>query len=687
MSGKNNWRWFEIGLIILSTLVHLYIASLPTNSLMKWYASDDGFYYFKVAANITQGLGVSFDGINLTNGFHPLWMLVCIPIFALARFNLILPLRLLVLVSALLNIGTAILIFRLLRKFINSWTAAAMGVFWVFLPSIHGAVAQNGLESSISAFFLALLFYFVAQWREEHLGLWKLVSLGLVAGLAILARLDNIFVVMLLGIWFVFAFTSKYLRTLVVGDLALIYIVGLLGYYFRLPAGPAYVTHSVSLNLHVALGFVTLPLSLFLLGLYRLDKESLSWKFLARCGLAVAISTGITGASLLILQKVGLFQALPRSVILLVFAGNLLCVIGLRLLAGALYRSEIIPEKTSLYSRGFWKALLPRAIGYFIPLCLLLGIYLTWSYIYVGTPMPVSGQIKHWWGGLSTVYGSPNQTLTYLLGITGGDSAWGLAFSPLQSIAKFGVALTTGHASALLVSRILEAALVVLVAGMVVFQRKWVFTTFRKMGLFVIFMGLCAHILSYTATSYIHIREWYWTSEMLFTILCFGILLECIYITLNRFWIKPIVWGAVMILLCLPVLVSFGTMLIVRFPYSVPPEHQQDYQVGIPPLEDLTEPGALIGSTGGGRIAYFLKGRTVVNLDGLINSPEYFHYLRLGKGALFLDQMGLDYVIGNNYMLTNSDPYYGLFTGHLEKITNVDTLTLFRYIPSSKVTK
>ena len=686
MRVKNNWRWFEIGLIILSTLVHLYIASLPTNSLMKWYASDDGFYYFKVAANITQGLGVSFDGINLTNGFHPLWMLVCIPIFALARFDLILPLRILVLVSALLNIGTAILIFRILRKFINSWTAAAMGVFWVFLPSIHGAVAQNGMESTISAFFLALLFYLVIQWQEQHPGFWKLVSLGLVAGLAILARLDNIFVVMLLGVWFVFAFTSKYLRMLVVGDLALIYIVGLLGYFFRLPAGPAYVTHSVSLNLHVALGFATLPLSLFLLGLYRLDKERLSWRFLARCGLAVAIASGITGACLLVFQKVGLFQALPRSVILLVLAGNLVCVIGLRLLAGAIFRSEAIPEKTSLRSWDFWKALLPRIIGYFIPLGLLMGIYMTWSYLYVGTPLPVSGQIKHWWGGLSTVYGSPRHTLTELLGITGSPAPWGIAFSPVQSIAKFGGALT-GRASASLVSGTLYAALVGLVVVVLVIQRKWVFTTAGKMGLFVIFTGLYAHILSYTATSYIHIREWYWTSEMLFTILSFGILLECIYLTLKHFRIIPIVWGSVMVLLCLTVLVYFGNMLIVRFPYFVLPEHQQDYQVGIPPLEDLTEPGALIGSTGGGRIAYFLKGRTVVNLDGLINSPEYFHYLRLGQGALYLDQMGLDYVIGNNYMLTNSDPYSGLFTGHLEKITNVDKLTLYRYIPSSKVTK
>jgi hypothetical protein len=169
---------------------------------------------------------------------------------------------------------------------------------------------------------------------------------------------------------------------------------------------------------------------------------------------------------------------------------------------------------------------------------------------------------------------------------------------------------------------------------------------------------------------------------MLFTVICLGILLECIYLSLKDFRKKPLVWGSAMLILCLTVLAFFGNMVMLRFPYSVSPEQQNDYLVGIPPLEVLTEPGALIGSTGGGRIAYFLNGRTVVNLDGLINSPEYFHYLRLGQGALFLDRLGLDYVIGNNNMLTNSDPYTREFTGRLVKITNIDDLTLFRYIPS-----
>ncbi len=482
MRFKAAWRWFEISLIILSILVHLYIASRPANSLMNWYSSDDGFYYFKVAENITNGLGVTFDGINRTNGFHPLWMVVCIPIFALARFNLILPLRLLVLVAALLNAGTAILIFRLLRKFISTVTAAAIGILWIFLPSIHWIVAQNGMESTISAFFLVCLFYLVVQWRAERLGFWRLVPLGIVAGLAILARLDNIFVVMLLGVWFVLGLNSNYLCTIVVGDLGLIYIIGLLGYYFRLPTGPAYVANAVSLNLHLALVFVTLPLSLFMFGLFRAVPERLSWKFLARCGLAVVLASGITGACLLIFQKVGLLQALPRSVILLIFAGNLLCVIGLRLLAGAIFQRQTIPEETSLRSWVFWRALLPRAFGYFIPLGLLVGSYMLWSYLYVGTPMPVSGQIKHWWGGLSTVYSHSHHTLSELLSITGNASAWNLALSPVRFLGTIAAAISR-PGSALPAGIILIATLIVLVMVILVLQRKWVVRTSQADGL------------------------------------------------------------------------------------------------------------------------------------------------------------------------------------------------------------
>lgn len=44
---------------------------------------DDAYYYFAIARNIVGGHGSSFDQLNLTNGYHPLWMALCLVPFAL----------------------------------------------------------------------------------------------------------------------------------------------------------------------------------------------------------------------------------------------------------------------------------------------------------------------------------------------------------------------------------------------------------------------------------------------------------------------------------------------------------------------------------------------------------------------------------------------------------------------------
>jgi len=45
--------------------------------------ADDAYYYFTIARNIAHGLGPTFDTLTPTNGFHPLWLLMLVPIFAL----------------------------------------------------------------------------------------------------------------------------------------------------------------------------------------------------------------------------------------------------------------------------------------------------------------------------------------------------------------------------------------------------------------------------------------------------------------------------------------------------------------------------------------------------------------------------------------------------------------------------
>ena len=41
---------------------------------------DDAWYYLRTAKNVVDGYGVSFDRVELFNGFHPLWLLTLIPL-------------------------------------------------------------------------------------------------------------------------------------------------------------------------------------------------------------------------------------------------------------------------------------------------------------------------------------------------------------------------------------------------------------------------------------------------------------------------------------------------------------------------------------------------------------------------------------------------------------------------------
>ncbi len=117
------------------------------------------------------------------------------------------------------------------------------------------------------------------------------------------------------------------------------------------------------------------------------------------------------------------------------------------------------------------------------------------------------------------------------------------------------------------------------------------------------------------------------------------------------------------------------------FPYQVDPEYTEAYLGGAHALEMYTEPGSIIGTTGGGIVGYFIKERTIINLDGLINSPEYFQRMRRGKTSEYFDRIGLDYVYGNIYMVTQSDPYARMFSDRLELIGTVEGASFFRYKP------
>jgi hypothetical protein len=86
----------------------------------------------------------------------------------------------------------------------------------------------------------------------------------------------------------------------------------------------------------------------------------------------------------------------------------------------------------------------------------------------------------------------------------------------------------------------------------------------------------------------------------------------------------------------------------------------------VPLLEENTEPGSTIGMTGGGTTAYFITNRTIINMDGLINSPEYFKAFQNDTAIEYLQALGVDYVFINQYVVS-SRPYEGMFDPYIEE--------------------
>src|SRR5579883_1571692 len=61
------------------------LATLSPPMALNDYLSDDAYYYLRVASNIAHGAGSTFGNLVPTNGYHPLWQLVLVPVFWIVR--------------------------------------------------------------------------------------------------------------------------------------------------------------------------------------------------------------------------------------------------------------------------------------------------------------------------------------------------------------------------------------------------------------------------------------------------------------------------------------------------------------------------------------------------------------------------------------------------------------------------
>ena len=673
-------RWFELGLIILILGAAIYAALIPDTSLMNWFMTDDAFYYFVVARNITQGFGITFDRIGLANGFHPLWMLICIPVFSLARFDLILPLRLIVFILGIFNAATTVLVYCLLQKVggrsptpYSQPIAMTGAVAWAFLPRIYSITSQGGLESGVSAFFLALLFYLAMRMAEkETASASDMLLLGAIGALALLSRLDNVFIMALAGLWIVFRRSS--FRYYIILDITITVLSVFLSFILRLGSTNPFYQYSKSAFVMILVAVaVKIPLY-FLFELYRRPRALSIFRIIRQALLAVSISSVIVTTAMLGMLALTLVPRFPRAAVFIDWGLSLVFVIAIRL---SLYwfaerrpQSALTPRTTL---QKHWKTWFKEGAIYFGILAIVLIAYMTWSYTTFGTPTPVSGQIKEWWGTLpSNVYGDPARTLPAFLGIDPGvaKGPWFLFLTPLEQFSSF-----------LPNSLRFLFWLVIVLLGILLLKinHAYVIQTINQPGILPLFAGCLIQFWTYSARAYVGMRLWYWVPQLLFTVLALCIISEALLRLVRYERARRYLLISASLVVAGIILFDF-TNLFMRF--AAVPElvnGQKGYLVNVIQFESQTEPGSIIGMSGGGDTAYFAKDRTIVNLDGLINSYEYFQALKEFKAASYLDKIGLDYIYANPYMIAESDPYRQNFRDRLTLIQTFDTFTLYKY--------
>jgi 4-amino-4-deoxy-L-arabinose transferase-like glycosyltransferase len=183
------------GLIVVlaaTAAIHLSVAALDFSTLARnGFLYDDSFYAFQIARHIAHGDGPTFDGTHLTNGFQPLYVATLVPMYLAAGDDATAPVHAALVLSALLTVATAWLLYRLVARRASETAALIAAGAWAFSPIVTRQAA-NGLETALALFLLAsATLYYVERVRPVvDAPRRRFVVWGALLALAFLARAD-----------------------------------------------------------------------------------------------------------------------------------------------------------------------------------------------------------------------------------------------------------------------------------------------------------------------------------------------------------------------------------------------------------------------------------------------------------------------------------------------------------------
>ena len=194
--------WLNLILIgVAVTAIATVTVPLLSHRILAYYA-DDFFYYLQIAHNLVQHGRSTFDGTTLTNGYHPLWMLV-VTAFYLCGGDRAVFFGIAVLTVAA-TVSSYLITQRLLLRYSMDSLIAAFWAAWVALFAL--SMDRTGMEVILTVPLLLAFVLFVADGSYLRTPRGA-VCAGLLAAAVILSRLDT---VLLLVLYFAALMVSEY---------------------------------------------------------------------------------------------------------------------------------------------------------------------------------------------------------------------------------------------------------------------------------------------------------------------------------------------------------------------------------------------------------------------------------------------------------------------------------------------
>ncbi len=211
---RRGGAWLSV--LLAGLVLRLTLAWLPTATLVQKTLPDDAFYYLTIARNVAQGQGVTLNGLEPTNGFHPLWAMLLLLPYRLFQTDADLPLHLSLTLGALLDVLTVYWVARIVHSLTQSRAAALVSALLYALTPTLAMEAVNGLETSLATTLYAAAFCFYLTRVRNATGdtLRSYLALGGLGGLLVLARTDTALLLVFLAIDLLFILRQKIRRKL-----------------------------------------------------------------------------------------------------------------------------------------------------------------------------------------------------------------------------------------------------------------------------------------------------------------------------------------------------------------------------------------------------------------------------------------------------------------------------------------